>query len=530
MRNWILFTTLISLLAPTAFGQRLFTEEPPGSMSIGTRWTSPDGDSNFGAVSFQDTNGLPQGTVLQPPTDETIDLRKQLADLQARLEKIESSRSADSSEEKEGNADDKTKDLLEKLESGFKDHEEAIQKIDSTLPNLLYHSHKSPKMQFFGRTHIDYWSFPEADAGLFPLEGGNPQDRIVFRRLRIGIQGALNDNMFYKYEGEFAGGGNVEYRDAYIGFENLAYLNTVVIGNHKRPYGLDHANSSRYNIFLERPLIVEAFNQDARRLGISSNGYSDDQRWNWRYGVWNQELTQNRFGYIGDHYQAEIAGRLAMTPWYDEASDGRGYAHFALSGMAGAPDGRTGSTNNQGRYRTRPEARSSSRWLDTGSIAGADANSLIGLETAINVGAFQFVGEYMQATVDRRTGFGPDVTFDGGYVQAAYFLTGEHMPWDRQTGTLGRIKPFENFYSVRNCDDCVERGLGAWQVAARYSKADLSDDNIVGGVGNSLTLGLNWYWNPYARMQFNYGIGDIDRDPTGSGDYQICGIRLSVDF
>ncbi|MDG2015356.1 MAG: porin, partial [Pirellulaceae bacterium] len=135
-----------------------------------------------------------------------------------------------------------------------------------------------------------------------------------------------------------------------------------------------------------------------------------------------------------------------------------------------------------------------------------------------------------------RTG-NDSVTFHGGYAQAAYFLTGEHMPWDRKTGTLGRIKPFENFFSVCDCDGFLQRGLGAWQVAARCSYADFSDQDINGGVGRSLTLGLNWYWNPYARMQFNYIFGNIsDRGvpptaaPTVDGDYQIAGLRFMIDF
>ena len=66
----------------------------------------------------------------------------------------------------------------------------------------------------------------------------------------------------------------------YIGWKELPLLNELLVGNQKRPYGLDHLNSSRYNVFLERPDIVEAFNQDARRFGACSYGYSDDLAYN----------------------------------------------------------------------------------------------------------------------------------------------------------------------------------------------------------------------------------------------------------
>ncbi len=136
----------------------------------------------------------------------------------------------------------------------------------------------------------------------------------------------------------------------------------------------------------------------------------------------------------------------------------------------------------------------------------------------------------MRANVDRLDMFGPDLQFHGGYFYVAYFLTGEYMPWDRETGTLERVVPYENFFSVRDCDCNVRRGLGAWQIAARYSYADLNDQNITGGDGSSFTLGLNWLWNPYTRLQFNYIVGEIEREPLGSGDYQILGMRLMVDF
>lgn len=492
-------------------------------------------DAQLLSQSYVDFDVQPAALTSFVDDSPTAGVEQQLKKLDLRLRELELDveRKIDSAPESKLVAEaaaDSTEKKIAELQKTIDKQSEAIGALEGKLPSLVQHRHKAPTMQIFGRIHMDYWSFPEAEATLFPLEGGNPQDRFNFRRLRLGAGGNLTDNMFYKYEGEFAGGNDVQYRDAYIGFDALPYLNTVIIGNHKRPYGLDHLNSSNHNIFVERPFIVEAFNQDARRLGISTNGYTEDEKFNWRYGIWNQQLTQGIGGYIGDHYQLELAGRLAATPWYDETSGGRGYAHFAISGSAGTPDGRAGSINNTAQYRTRPEARTDGRWLDTGPIAGANANYLVGLESVINVGSLQFTGEYMRNNVDRLDGVGEDVAFDGGYVQVGYFLTGEHMPWNRQRGTLGRVQPFENFFMVRDCDCNTQRGWGAWQVAARYSHADLTDFDIIGGEGDSLTLGLNWHWNPHARMQFNYITGDIDRAPTGFGDYQVFGVRLAVDF
>jgi phosphate-selective porin OprO and OprP len=397
-----------------------------------------------------------------------------------------------------------------------------------------------------GRVHLDYWPMGNSSPLANYLEtgdaGDDPEDFIGFRRLRFGVGGDIGDNMEYKIEMEWATPRDPAIKDAYLGWNELPVLRTLLLGNQKRPYGLDHLNSSRYNVFMERPYVVEAYNQDARRVGLCSYGLSKNEAWNWRYGAFLMEDLQFLGGQRNDNYRMEVAGRLANTIWYDESSDGRGYAHWAISGSAAYPNGDvTGGTS---RFQTRPEARTGQRWFNTGHMDDVNDYQLFGVEGLINLGALSIVGEYMGSRVNRVNGR-EDVDFGGGYVYVAYFLTGEHTPWERRSGTLGRTKPFENFFLVRRCDGGLGRGWGAWQVAARYSYGDFTDDDIFGGVGNSFTLGLNWWWNSNARMQFNYIHGSLsDRDPTRtadpypnrqtvadtSGNYNIFGMRFMCDF
>jgi phosphate-selective porin OprO/OprP len=294
-------------------------------------------------------------------------------------------------------------------------------------------------------------------------------------------------------------------------------------------------NSSNYNVFMERPTVVEAFNTNIRRFGACSYGVSEDQFWNWRGGVFMSQDVQNvgtaLATPISEDYQAELAGRLASTLWYDEASDGRGYIHLGISGSYVSTDPAGGATSSA-RFNTPPEARTTTRWLDTGTIVGADDYYLIGVENVANFGPLQFTGEYQTVQVQRTNG--ADLDFLGTYVQVAYFLTGEHMPWDRKLGILARPKPFENFFRVWTCDDFIDGGLGAWQIAARYSFCDLTDDNVLGGEENNFTLGLNWWMNANARMQTNYIYADITDhaavDGQTSGHAHIIGTRFQVDF
>ena len=118
------------------------------------------------------------------------------------------------------------------------------------------------------------------------------------------------------------------------------------------------------------------------------------------------------------------------------------------------------------------------------------------------------------------------------------FLTGEHIPWNRTLGILGRVEPFEDFYGDR-CFLSGHRGLGAWQIAVRLSYANFNDDDIFGGIGQSVTLGLNWHWNAHARLQLNYIFGRVDDrlaelaaggSAIASGSYEIAGARCIIDF
>jgi len=348
--------------------------------------------------------------------------------------------------------------------------------------------------------------------------------------------------MSYRVEIDFSGQDGSQFRDAWIGWDDLVLFDTIRMGNQKRPYGLDHLNSSNFNAFLERPFVVDGFNEDNRRFGLASYGVSEDLAFNWRYGVYDLTPVQDIGAIINDQFQLELAWRLANTWWYDETSGGRGYGHWALSGTFAFPDGNApnnGRQDNEALFRARPEGRSSNRWLDTGRIDGADAYQLLGIESVFNFGRFQFAGEYMNLWLQRADEHGSDIYLHGGYFYLSYFLTGEHIPWNRELGILGRVEPFEDFFCVRTCNRRIARGLGAWQVAVRLSYADFNDDNIFGGIGQSATLALNWYWNSHARMQFNYIFGRIDdrlADLAGggtaivSGDYQISGVRFMMDF
>jgi phosphate-selective porin OprO/OprP len=328
---------------------------------------------------------------------------------------------------------------------------------------------------------------------------------------------------------------NPEIKDVYLGFDNLPLNQRAFFGVHKRPQSLDQWNSSRFTVFVERPTVAEAFNEDIRYLGAAMWGVSDAQTWAWQYGLYSLEGPQDDGRIIGDSMQLSGNARLGNTfLWRD---DGRQYAWFGASAMVAHPekdDTDADTEDNEARFRAHPEARSDNRWIDTGTIVGADWYQIAGLEAVYNEGPLQIVGEWMTNWTQRDAaiaGTPADLRFQGGYVYVSYFLTGEHIPWDRDSGQLGRVQPFTPWTPWRP-SGC--KGWGALNVAARYSYMDLTDENVLGGMEQNGTVALNWHWTAYAKLQYDVGYGQIeDHAPVGgftSGNFWTSGLRFACDF
>ena len=137
---------------------------------------------------------------------------------------------------------------------------------------------------------------------------------------------------------EFANPQNPEFRDLFVGFTELPFNSTILAGHQKRPLGLEVMNSSRYNTFIERALSSDAFNEDQRRLGVCLYGYTDNEMIGWAAGAFSLDNTFKQDGDIsGDSFQMTINNRLWASPWYDAASEGRGYLHLGVSNMLADP-------------------------------------------------------------------------------------------------------------------------------------------------------------------------------------------------
>ncbi|HEY4546797.1 MAG TPA: porin [Pedomonas sp.] len=341
----------------------------------------------------------------------------------------------------------------------------------------------------------------ELDTAFFDVRRGTRDfnNGTEIRRARLGVDGKMFTDWAYRLEADVAAGSRddssgseLDVKDAYIqynGFENLS----ITAGQHKTPNGLDQLTSSTNLTFMERASFSEAF-LDRRnaggdfKLGLSAR-YAQDV-WSLTLGVFGENAAVT--GNSGADEGYGFHGRATVAP----VNTDENLIHLGVSGFWRDTGGR-----ETVRFGDRPEVRvDGTRLVDT-SAFDASSYTFLGAELIGATGPFFVQAEYGRTDVNRTGGLG-DVSFDGGYVQAGWFLTGERLPY--KDGVLGRVEPKRNF-SVK------DGGAGAFQLAARYSALGLNDGTIQGGRSENLTVGLNWYANPYIRVLVNWVRFDTTR-------------------
>jgi len=406
---------------------------------------------------------------------------------------------------------------------------------------------KDFRMKVRGRTQFDGATFDvPANVNSDPTLGNPIRNGVDFRRVRIGVEGTMYEQIDYVMEIDFINSvlaipsatkppnvdGVPAPTDLYWTFQKLPVVGNLRVGNQKEPIGMEHLTSSRFLPFMER-----SFNQDSFYGGFN-NGFVPgfnifntalDERMTWAAGVFKP--TFNVFAFDQSDGDYSVTARVSGLPWY--VDEGNGLLHLGFSAR------QAGMENGIWRYRTRGPERAglSQNWAlyaDTGTISGVGQQWYNG-EAALQLGSFMVVAEYLVDFLhDAAIGNGPSVgttLYQGGYVEFLYFLTGEKRDYNRKMGVFDRVLPSENAFLVAGENGKPLFGKGAWQAATRLNYLDLNDKGINGGRLKDVTFGLNWFLNPYMKVQLNYSITDRTSVIAGhSGVIHGVGMRLAHDF
>jgi phosphate-selective porin OprO/OprP len=358
---------------------------------------------------------------------------------------------------------------------------------------------------------------------------GDVENGLGFRRARLAATGNVTDNVGYMYEIDIAQG-QARFVDMWMEMKDIPLLGNIRVGRYRQPFGMEEMTSVRELAFAERSLLFAL--SPFRQTGIMSYNHNAAETATWALSAYRY-LSDNFGNVYGDDGGWGFAGRVTLLPIYDD--DGDCLLHIGADYSFNDP------ARELVQYASQPEIFVSQNpvigpggldnlpivsvppFVQTGMIPTSYTN-LFDLEAAAALGRFYLQSEARWAVLKHLDG--STIVFPGAMLQARYVLTGEKLPYNRQGGVFGRITP----------DHPVKfgagAGLGAWEIAGRWSYLDLNEpgDPGPGRTLNDVTAGINWYLNKFTRFQFSY-IHAFLTDPTlGRSNADIFDIRGQIDF
>ena len=315
------------------------------------------------------------------------------------------------------------------------------------------------------------------------------EDNAEIRRARLALVATLWKDWGLKLQYDFTKSGAAGLRDTYLSYKNGDFWPlSVKVGQFKEFLGLESLSSSNASTFIGRAMTSRVFSApDARRIGFGVTTYGHDL-WTLGAGVYGRNASNEGIGGVQEPGSDPLvlAARVTLAPIHTDDA----VLHFGASGSYLKPS----SLYPGARFRVYPEAHNgTTRLIDTGIIGNINNLWRYGAEFLGMIGPVYLQGEYQGTTVNRKNA--SDLTFDGGYVYAGWVLTGEHRIYEFKKGIYKNPKPE---YLVG------QGGIGAWELAVRFSSLNLTDRNVVGGQQRDFTAGLNWYPIPNMKFMANY--------------------------
>jgi len=272
------------------------------------------------------------------------------------------------------------------------------------------------------------------------------------------------------------------------------------IGKQKEPISMERIMTLIHQPMQERSSVADAFLL-SRNFGILLSGNALDSRMSWAGGVFNDFIDTDE---SLDEGATSVTGRVTWLPFVSEHESN--LVHLGLSARR--------SDGNQGYlYQTRPEFNKSPLFVDSG-FGDADSINQYDFEASWRRGSFWLAAEHVGTFVDSPTN--GNLHFSGYYVTTSWILTGEMRDYRHKSGTFGPVPISRSVY---------QNGLGAWEIAARWSSIDLNDGPVAGGEMDILSLAVSWWLSPIFNVNLNYRYILNERDNL-NGETSGVNMRL----
>jgi phosphate-selective porin OprO/OprP len=221
-----------------------------------------------------------------------------------------------------------------------------------------------------------------------------------------------------------------------------------------------------------------------RSIGVQVSGQLAGDRMTWAAGSFNDWLeTGASFSDNAHDYVGRITGLVTAS------TDNLDYLHLGI-GLR-----RVGSDAGIMRFSGRPESNVADKYLDTGDFPGEYARE-VSLEAVWDRGPFAVFAEHVESRAEAPASGNP--RFSGSYLALSWTFRGESRVYNRATGFATGIRATHRH--------------GAIELVARYSRVNLTDAAIDGGVLGKAHFGVNWWASRQWKAGLSYGDADLDRD------------------
>lgn len=379
------------------------------------------------------------------------------------------------------------------------------------------------KMWFDVRIQADaavYFGAPEFCAK--ELDGKSNTSHIgngmSIRRARFAVKAQLSKNWYGEIDTDWTSG-LPELKDAYLAFNGVEGLE-IKAGNFKENFSLSRNTTSRYLMFMERPMVTSL--APSRHLGLNVK-----YAYNWLWlsaGVFGPELkSAEELTYMEDGNKdygynegLSYTGKVVFRPVLKDN------ASLHIGGAFSYRNPKLTSTDGYfvGRYSSRNSTNiNRKKYLDTNDVKGLDHELAWTVELA---GHYEFLrfesafiarGMYLDQAVNPK----PAQWAQGWYAEAGFLLFGGSQNYDAGGAKYTRTTS--------------ERKWGNLELTARYEYCDFNtgdlfnfnaaDSDILGGSAEAVAIGLNYYPIKNVKIMLNYQYNNNDRYANAKGNSYV---------
>lgn len=328
-----------------------------------------------------------------------------------------------------------------------------------------------------GKSTVQFGALMQLDAAHFTNKSSGTSkdygDGSELRRGRLSMSGT-SGAWDFRLETELSPNTTLGITDVWATWRGPV---NITAGNFKVPYSLEALMSDKNLAFMERSLASAFLPSRAPGILVSKS----NPHGSLAAGVFGEPLSTATS-------DDEGGGFSARATWAPMIASGH-VLHVGGSVHWRQPTQTAGNKPETLKLSSKPEMNLfPDKLVDTGNIAGDVRDSRVAaLELATTQGPVTAQAEYAVTQVSRETGSNLD--FTGAYAQIVWAVTGEVRGYKPETGVLEGIRP---------------NGAVAWELAARYSKLDLTDGTVNGGEERNASYAINAYVGPNVKLSLNY--------------------------